>query len=214
VRVEATFTEAVTFREQAELRAAFNSDRLFVEPCAEITLIGRITLGLDVVFAKNCFLSGPIEIETGCHLTDVVLGAGSRVRPYSLLGRVRSGLGGVFGPYCFLRDGVSIGDDCILGAHVEVARARFGARVKISHRAFVGDADFGDDVIVGAGTTFCNFDGVGRQTTRVGSRVILGSGTLLVAPVIIEDGAVIAAGSTITRDVPAGARIIQKRSES
>jgi bifunctional UDP-N-acetylglucosamine pyrophosphorylase/glucosamine-1-phosphate N-acetyltransferase len=83
--------------------------------------------------------------------------------------------------------------------------------VKISHHAFVGDANVGERTIVGAGVIFCNYDGLRRQATWVGSDVILGSGVLLVAPVSIGDNSLVAAGSTVTKDVPSGTKIIQKR---
>lgn len=116
------------------------------------------------------------------------------------------------GPFCFLRDGCVVADRCILGAHVEAARSTFASGVRISHRAFVGDAEIGEDAIIGAGVVFCNYDGKGRQPSRIGARVTLGSGVLIVSPISVGDAALIAAGSTITKDVPAGARIIQKRS--
>lgn len=208
---EATFEERVTFTDEAALRGAFGTERLHVAAGAAISLEGMIRLGLDVAFVGSCDLVGPVVIEVGCQLSNVRLGAETTIRGYSILSDVAAGRQGIFGPYCFLRDGVTAGDRCILGAHVEAARSRFGAGVKVSHRAFIGDAEVDDDVILGAGTTFCNFDGEGRRLTRVGRGVSVGSGSLIVAPLTIGDGAVIGAGSTLTRDVPAGARVIQKR---
>jgi bifunctional UDP-N-acetylglucosamine pyrophosphorylase/glucosamine-1-phosphate N-acetyltransferase len=135
----------------------------------------------------------------------VQLGRNNRVRPYSILSDFTAGDRNLLGPFCFLRDGCVVEDDCILGAHVETARSHFASGVKISHRAFVGDADVGKDVIIGAGVVFCNWDGQGRQAAMIGS------GSLLVPPLTVGDAAVIAAGSTVTRDVPAGGKIIQKR---
>ncbi|MBU1325359.1 MAG: hypothetical protein KJ676_08950 [Alphaproteobacteria bacterium] len=209
--LETTFASATTFRSEAELREAFGSDRIFSRTGAEVTLSGRVVLGVDVSFAGVCKIEGPADVGAGCQLTTVALGAGATVRAYSILSEVTVGERAVIGPFAFLRDGVTAGDGCILGAHVEAARSRFGSGVKVSHRAFIGDAEVDDDVILGAGTTFCNFDGEGRRFTRVGRGVSIGSGSLLVAPLTIGDGAVIGAGSTLTRDVPAGARIIQKR---
>ena len=209
--METTFARSTTFRSEAELREAFGSDRIFFCSRAEVTLSGRVVLGVDVSFAGVCRIEGPAEVGAGCQLATVALGAGANIRPYSILSEVAVGEGAVIGPFAFLRDGVTAGDRCILGSHVEAARSRFGSGVKVSHRAFIGDAEVDDDVILGAGTTFCNFDGEDRRFTRVGRGVSVGSGSLLVAPLTIGDGAVIGAGSTLTRDVPAGARVIQKR---
>ena len=83
----------------------------------------------------------------------------------------------------------------------------------MSHRAFIGDADVGARTIIGCGVVFCNWDGARHQPTKVGADVMLGSGALLVAPLKIGDGAVVGAGSVVTREVTDGARIIQKRTE-
>jgi bifunctional UDP-N-acetylglucosamine pyrophosphorylase / glucosamine-1-phosphate N-acetyltransferase len=208
---EASFPSARRIDSEEELRAAFGCDRLNLGAAAEVTFRGIITLAADVAFRGQCQLEDGNTIDQGSILTDVTLGRSNQIRPYSVLTRVQSGDRNVFGPFCFVRDDCRVGDDCILGAHVEAARSTFASGVKISHRAFIGDAELGTETIVGAGVVFCNWDGAGRQPTRVGAGVTLGSGSLLVPPLTIGDAALVGAGSTITRDVPAGARIIQKR---
>ena len=195
----------------AELRALFGGADLYLAPGARLTLHGEITLGPGVIIAGDCRLIGPLSIEAGCHLTAVVLGARTRVRSHSVLADLTAGEGNLFGPFCFIRDGGIVGDDTILGAHVEAARSRFGSGVKVSHRAFIGDAQVGERTILGAGVVFCNFDGTGRQETRVGADVTVGSGTMLVPPLTIGDGALIAAGSVVTKAVAPGAKVVQKR---
>ena len=209
---EASFPSARRIDSEEELRAAFGCDRLSLGKAAEVTLRGIIILAADVAFRGRCELDDGNTIDQGSILTDVTLGRSNQIRPYSVLTRVQSGDRNIFGPFCFVRDDCRVGDDCILGAHVEAARSTFASGVKVSHRAFIGDAELGAETIVGAGVVFCNWDGTGRQSTRVGAGVTLGSGSLLVPPLTIGDAALVAAGSTITRDVPAGARIIQKRS--
>lgn len=199
------------FADQSALRAHFGHDEILLVPGASLTVGRTVTLGAGVSIDGAVVLGKGCVIGNGSQLTDVVLGASNRVRPYSILSGIRAGARNLLGPFCFLRDGCEIGDDCILGAHVEAARSRFADGVKISHRAFVGDADVGLRSVVGAGVVFCNWDGTARQATAVGADVMLGSGTLLVSPLTIGDGAVVAAGSTITRNVPPGARVIQKR---
>lgn len=197
--------------EEADLRRLFGTDRIYLVAGASVSMIGEITLGPEVTFAGACRIAGPVLIDKNSSLTDVRLGRDSVVRQSSILTGVEAGERNLFGPFCFIRDGCAVGDACILGAHVEAARSRFANGVKISHRAFVGDADIGPDTIIGAGVVFCNWDGARRQPATVGSNATIGSGSLLVAPILIGDGAIIAAGSTVTKNVPAGEKLIQKR---
>lgn len=207
----ARFEVATKVSEQSTLCALFGTDRVYLAPGSTVTFTGEIALGPEVSLSGDCRMVGPARIECGSVLTDVSVGSGTTVRPYSILSGLEAGQQNLFGPFCFIRDSCRVGDGCILGAHVETARSCFGDGVKISHRAFVGDAMVGADTIIGAGVVFCNWDGSGRQATTVGTGVVIGSGSLLVAPVIIGDRATVGAGSTVTKDVPAGARLIQKR---
>lgn len=208
---EALFNSAERINNQDALRARFGSDRISLAPGADVMLSGCIVIGTEVAFAGSCVLGDGTSIGNGSQLTDAVLGVGNRVRPYSIITDVIAGDNNLLGPFCFLRDKCVIGDDCIVGAHVEAARSSFGSGVKISHRAFVGDAKVGARTIIGAGAVFCNWDGKGRQQTIVGADTIIGSGSLLVPPIHVGEGVVIAAGSTVTKNVPAGTKVIQKR---
>jgi bifunctional UDP-N-acetylglucosamine pyrophosphorylase/glucosamine-1-phosphate N-acetyltransferase len=207
----ASLEQVTTLRRQKALRELFQTDQLYLADGATLTLGGPIILGANVSFVGDSRLTGPVTIETGCVITNVQLGRDSLVRAYSILADLTAGNRNIFGPFCFIRDNCRAEDDCILGAHVEAARSEFASGVKISHRAFVGDARLGVGTIVGAGVVFCNFDGAARQATTVGDRVTLGSGSLIVPPLTIGEGATIAAGSVVTRSLPAGAKFIQKR---
>lgn len=207
-----TFSTPTTIRDATELRARFGCDALYLGRDASVTLSGTITLGPNVVLHGANRFDGPVTIETGSVLTDVSLGADTVVRAHSVVSKLTAGARNLFGPFCFIRDDCTVADDCILGAHVEATRSSFGSGVKISHRAFIGDATLGDAVIIGAGVVFCNYlDGKGRRPTTVGKGAMIASGTMLVAPLTIGDGAVIAAGSVITKPVAAGEKVIQKR---
>ena len=210
---ERYFAQFQIVRDRAVLGDLFQTDSLYLDAGASLAMRGRIVLAPNVIFAGNCTLDGPALIEAGSHLTNVELGPESRVRAHSVLSDLKAGQRNLFGPFCFVRDGCRVGDDVILGAHVEAARSLFASGVKVSHHAFIGDAEVGRDTILGASTVFCNYvrEG-GRQQARIGADVMVGSGTMLVAPLAIGDGATIGAGSVISKDVPAGARIIQKRS--
>lgn len=207
----AVFEKPTRIEDEALLCKLFGTDRLSLEASASVVFEGAITLGSEIVFSGVCHLGGGATVENGCILTNVELGLDNKVRPYSILSNVKAGSRNLFGPFCFIRDACIVGDDCILGSHVESARSVFASGVKISHHAFVGDANIGERTIIGAGVVFCNFDGSTRQAISIGSDVILGSGVLLVAPLSIGNDALIAAGSTITKDVLSGLKVIQRR---
>lgn len=207
----ASFSAETLFTESGLLQAAFGGDRIDLQPGATLRVLGDVVLGPNVAFAGDCNLIGPIFVETGCVLTNVQLGQGTKVRAYSILSDLKAGERNLFGPFCFVRNHCEVGDDVILGAHMEAARSLFASGVKISHRAFVGDAKIGERTIIGAGVVFCNYDGGGRQVTEIGADVTVGSGTMVVPPLTIGDGATIAAGSVVTKTVPPGARLLQKR---
>jgi bifunctional UDP-N-acetylglucosamine pyrophosphorylase/glucosamine-1-phosphate N-acetyltransferase len=196
---------------QEVLQKLFRTDKIYLAPGARVTFEGLTILNPEVMLLGDCHFLGPLRIEQGSVLTDVRMGRENVVRAYSILSDLTAGDRNLFGPFCFIRDQCHVADDCILGAHVELARSKFGMGVKISHRAFVGDAEIADQTIIGAGVVFCNFDGQDRQATHVGMRATVGSGSLLVAPLKIGDDAVIAAGSTVTKDVLAKTKLIQKR---
>jgi bifunctional UDP-N-acetylglucosamine pyrophosphorylase/glucosamine-1-phosphate N-acetyltransferase len=205
------FEQPTLVDNQAQLQALFGTDRVSLDISSSVIFEGVITLGSEIVFSGNCQLGSGTSVGNGCILTNVALGPGNNVRPYSILSNMKAESRNLFGPFCFIRDECAIGNDCILGAHVEITRSVFASGVKISHRAFVGDAQVGERTIIGAGVVFCNFDGTGRRSIQVGSDVTLGSGALLVAPLSIGDHVTVAAGSTVTKDVPTGSKVIQRR---
>lgn len=207
----AVFKIATVIETQEQLSAAFETDRIYLEHGARLTVEGRIKLGPGVIFSGRCSLGDETEVHTGSTLRDVVLGCKNNVRAHSILTSFEAGHSNVFGPFCFLRDGCVAGSNNILGAHVEAARSTFGTGVKISHRAFIGDGDLGDDVIIGAGVVFCNYDRGAHKTTTVGAGAMIGSGVLIVAPRRIGAGAEVGAGSVLTKDVAPAHRVIQKR---
>lgn len=209
--ITVVFNNPIRIDNETQLRKLFGTDRISLDTSSSVTFEGEIKLGSEIVFSGHCQLLDGTSVDNGCILTDVELGFENRVRPYSILSNVKAGSRNLFGPFCFIRDECTVGDDCILGSHVETARSTFASGVKISHHAFVGDAKIGEHSIIGAGVVFCNYDGTARQATRVGSDVTLGSGVLLVAPLSIGDGSLIAAGSTVTKDVSKDSKIIQRR---
>ncbi|MCD5417006.1 hypothetical protein LR021_01330 [Candidatus Bipolaricaulota bacterium] len=121
---------------------------------------------------------------------------------YSIVESSRVRQGTSIGPYAHLRSGADIGPDAKIGNFVEVKNSRIHANAKVNHLAYIGDSEVGAETNIGAGTITCNYDGTKKHKTKIGNRVFVGSNVSLVAPVEIGDNATIAAGSTITKDVP------------
>jgi bifunctional UDP-N-acetylglucosamine pyrophosphorylase/glucosamine-1-phosphate N-acetyltransferase len=206
------FASPTVFTSGEELRRVFGADGPAIDPGGSVLFRGGVTVMSGVRFRGSCVIGDDVVIDTGAVLEDAEIGDACRIRPYSLITGCRLGRGNIAGPFCFLRDRTTVGDDCIVGTHVEIARSRLGDGVKVSHQAFIGDADVGDGVIVGAGVVFCNYEKGERLHSTVGERAVIGSGTMVVAPARIGCDALIGAGSVITRPVPDRARVIQRRS--
>jgi len=173
-------------------------------------------IGIDVHIGRDT------EIEPGTIIEgDTRIGANCSIGPYSRIINAKiedkcivrmSHLNGATmhkgarcGPFANLRPGAKLGEGAKVGNFVEVKNATLGQSVAVSHLSYIGDGAIGNDTNIGAGTIFCNYDGYQKHRTEVGEGVFVGSNTTLVAPVTIGDGAVIAAGSVITHDVPKGA---------
>ena len=132
----------------------------------------------------------------------VTIGAGVRIRGFSHIEGATIAAGAQIGPFARLRPGADIGEGARIGNFVEVKQARLGKGAKANHLAYLGDADIGAGANIGAGTITCNYDGFFKYETRIGEGAFIGSNTALVAPVSVGKGALVAAGSVITRDVP------------
>jgi bifunctional UDP-N-acetylglucosamine pyrophosphorylase / glucosamine-1-phosphate N-acetyltransferase len=120
------------------------------------------------------------------------------------------GADAIVGPFARLRPGTRLGERVHIGNFVETKKAVLGAGTKANHLTYLGDCEIGADSNVGAGTITCNYDGFEKHFTRIGDRVQIGSDTQLVAPVAVGDDAYVAAGTTVTKDVPAGALAVSR----
>ena len=167
-----------------------------IEPCVQ--LLGKTRIG------PGC------TIRTGSVLADAVLAEGVTVRQHCLVASSRLGAGVIVGPFAHLRDGAELRAGARVGNYVEVKKSTLHEGVKAMHLTYLGDASVGRDTNVGAGTITCNYDGVHKNPTTIGERVFVGSDTALVAPIKVGDGAYIAAGSTVTEDIPADALAIAR----
>jgi bifunctional UDP-N-acetylglucosamine pyrophosphorylase/glucosamine-1-phosphate N-acetyltransferase len=162
-----------------------------IEPFVQ--LLGRTRIGADCLIRsytviENSTLGNSVLVRQSCVVADSTVADGARI-----------------GPFAHLRPGSEIGQEAHVGNFVETKMTRLGKGAKANHLAYLGNAEVGEGANVGAGVITCNYDGVGKHTTRIGKGVFVGSDSTLVAPVTVEDGAFVGAGSCITKDVPAGA---------
>jgi bifunctional UDP-N-acetylglucosamine pyrophosphorylase/glucosamine-1-phosphate N-acetyltransferase len=160
-------------------------------------------LGWGAVLEGRCRVAG--EVGPNAVLRDTVVEAGARVLAGSVCEGAVVERGAVVGPLARLREGAHIEAGARIGNFVEVKNTRVRRGAKANHLAYLGDAEVGEEANVGAGTITCNYDGVRKNRTFIGSKAFIGSNTALVAPVRVGEGAIVGAGSTITRDVPADA---------
>jgi bifunctional UDP-N-acetylglucosamine pyrophosphorylase/glucosamine-1-phosphate N-acetyltransferase len=138
-------------------------------------------------------------------IEDSTIGDDVAVLNGSLVSSAQVAKSAVIGPYARVRPESEIGEGAHVGNFVEIKKSRVGAKAKANHLSYLGDADIGPGTNVGAGTITCNYDGKNKHRTTIGANVFVGSDSTLVAPLTIADGSYIAAGSTITEDVPADA---------
>lgn len=181
----------------------------FADP-ARVDIRGKLECGTDVFIDINAVFEG-----------DVYLGDGTKVEPNNLIRDSRLGPGTVvhsnchiegattaenceIGPFARLRPGAELASNVKVGNFVEVKKSTIAEGSKVNHLTYIGDAEVGAGVNVGAGTITCNYDGANKHQTIIGDNVFIGSGVNLVAPVKVGDGATIGAGSTITKTAPDG----------
>ncbi len=165
-------------------------------------------LGRDVVLYPNVTIEGRTSIGEGsviypgCRIINTTIASGVTIMDYSLIEGSVIASGASIGPFARLRPGAVIGEKAKIGNFVEIKKSTFGKGSKASHLAYIGDTVIGSDVNIGAGVIVCNYDGYEKHPTIIEDGVFVGSDSQLVAPVTIGHGALVAAGSTITRNVP------------
>jgi bifunctional UDP-N-acetylglucosamine pyrophosphorylase/glucosamine-1-phosphate N-acetyltransferase len=181
----------------------------FADP-ARFDQRGDLACGSDVEIDVDVLCEGHVELGDGvqigpfCRLRDVRLAAGTVVHAHCDLDGVATEGPCAIGPFARLRPGTRLAAGTRIGNFVETKNTRLGAGAKANHLTYLGDADIGARVNIGAGTITCNYDGVDKHATRIGDDAFVGSNTAIVAPVTIGAEATIGAGSVLTRDAPAG----------
>ncbi|QGZ62610.1 bifunctional UDP-N-acetylglucosamine diphosphorylase/glucosamine-1-phosphate N-acetyltransferase GlmU [Paraburkholderia acidisoli] len=175
---------------------------------ARIDVRGTLICGRDVFIDVNCVFEGDVtlgdnvSIGPNCVIRSAQIGAGTRVDAYTHIESATVGANAVLGPYARLRPGAALANEVHVGNFVEVKNANIGLGSKANHLSYVGDADIGAGVNIGAGTITCNYDGANKHRTIIEDNVFVGSDTQLVAPVRVGRNVTIAAGTTVWKDVP------------
>ena len=175
-----------------------------------IDVRGDLKIGKDVEIDVGCVFEGEVtladNVKVGpyCVIKNSTIGSGTEIAAYTHIEQAHVNAGCKLGPYARLRPGAEIADHAHIGNFVEIKNSTIGDGSKVNHLSYVGDAIVGKNVNIGAGTITCNYDGANKFKTIIEDNAFIGSDTQLVAPVTIGEGATIAAGSTITRDAPAG----------
>jgi len=177
---------------------------------ARLDVRGLLRCGSDVEIDVNCIFEGQVTLGDGvriganCIVRDAHIAAGAVIHPFSHIEGAAVGAGSLVGPYARLRPGAELGAGVHIGNFVEVKNATLGAGAKANHLAYLGDATVGERVNFGAGSITANYDGANKHRTVIGNDVHVGSNCVLVAPVVLGEGATIGGGSTISKDAPAG----------
>lgn len=169
-----------------------------------------VEVGAGTVIEPYVQLLGNTRVGSGCQIRSFTVvegctvGDGVTIRQSCVLAESTVGDGAKIGPFAHLRPGSEIGPEVHVGNFVETKKARLGKGAKANHLAYLGDTEVGEGANIGAGVITCNYDGVHKHRTTIGKGAFVGSDSTLVAPLTVEDGAYIGAGSCITKDVPAG----------
>ena len=198
--------EIVMFHQRTGVKV-LDIDNTYIDPrvtigAGTVLLPGTILRG-NTVIGENCEI-GPNAMIADCEVGDGCVVNASQMNE-SVLGRDVH-----VGPYAHIRPRCQVGDGCKVGAYVEIKNAVFGPGTKMSHLTYVGDADVGAGVNFGCGTITSNYDGFRKHRTVIGDNAFIGCNTNLIPPVTVGEGAYIAAGTTVTKDIPPDALAISR----
>ncbi len=205
-RRELAEVDSLLRRRAAE--AALDGGATLIRP-ETITLDDTVVVEADAILEPFTTLTGTTRVGSGARIgqgsvvSDSEIGAGAELRPYCVVDRAVVGERAIVGPFARLREGTVLDTEVHVGNFVETKKARLARGAKANHLTYLGDVTVGERSNVGAGVITCNYDGFAKNVTTIGAGVFVGSDVQLVAPVTIGDGAMIGAGATITKDVPA-----------
>ncbi len=183
---------------------------------ARIDIRGELICGRDVTIDVGCVFEGRVEladgVSVGAHnvIVNARIAAGAQIKPFCHIEGASVGAKSMIGPYARLRPGAELAEDVHIGNFVEVKNSTIAAHSKANHLSYVGDSTVGSRVNIGAGTITCNYDGVNKHRTVIEDDAFIGSDSQLVAPVTVGKGATLGAGTTLTKNAPAGKLTISR----
>lgn len=216
-RLQLATLERVYQQEQAE--KLLLAGVMLIDP-ARFDLRGTLQHGRDVTIDTNVIIEGHVTlgdrvvIGSGCVLKNCEIASDSVISPYSVIEDSRLATEVTVGPFARLRPGSQLAQGAHVGNFVEMKKATLGKGSKAGHLSYLGDAEIGSNVNIGAGTITCNYDGINKSKTVIGDNVFVGSDTQLVAPVTVPAGSTIAAGTTVMRDVPAAGLVYNRKEQN
>lgn len=205
---------------QRNIADALLVDGVTLADPARVDVRGTLRCGRDVSIDVNCVFEGNVTladnvtIGANCVIRNASVGAGTRIDAFTHIDGAELGAHTVIGPYARLRPGAQLADEAHVGNFVEVKNAVIGHGSKANHLTYIGDADIGARVNIGAGTITCNYDGANKFRTVIEDDVFVGSDTQLVAPVRVGRGVTIAAGTTIWKDVADGLLALNEKTQT
>ncbi|MDN7589193.1 bifunctional UDP-N-acetylglucosamine diphosphorylase/glucosamine-1-phosphate N-acetyltransferase GlmU [Burkholderia seminalis] len=205
---------------QRNVADALLADGVTLADPARLDVRGTLRCGRDVSIDVNCVFEGSVTladnvtIGANCVIRNASVGAGTRIDAFTHIDGAELGAHTVIGPYARLRPGAQLADEAHVGNFVEVKNAVIGHGSKANHLTYIGDADIGARVNIGAGTITCNYDGANKFRTVIEDDVFVGSDTQLVAPVRVGRGVTIAAGTTIWKDVADGVLALNEKTQT
>ena len=200
--------EAVERRLQRREAERLMRSGVTLRDASRIDVRGSVEAGEDASIDVDVVLEGRVRIGPGAAvgpftlLRDAEIGEGAEILSHCVIDGARVAPGARIGPFARLRPGTEVGEEARIGNFVEVKASRIGAGSKANHLTYVGDAEVGREVNIGAGTITCNYDGAAKHRTMIEDGAFIGSGVELVAPIRVGEGATVGAGSTVTRNAP------------
>ncbi len=187
---------------------------------ARIDVRGELICGRDVTIDVGCVFEGRVELGDGvcigAHnvIINACIMAGAKIKPFCHIEGAVVGTASIIGPYARLRAGTELAEDVHIGNFVEIKNSQIAAHSKANHLAYVGDATVGSRVNIGAGTITCNYDGANKFRTVIEDDAFIGSDSQLIAPVTVGKGATLGAGTTLSKDAPAGKLTITRAKQT
>ena len=207
-----TIQEKTRVERENFLKKAYQlmADGVIVEDPSRLDIRGVLKCGsgvkidINVIIEGEVILDDNVSIGANCILKDCSIGNGTQINPFSFIEESVVGKNSFVGPYGRLRPNTLLGDSVQIGNFVEIKNSKIDADTRINHLAFVGDAELAANVTIGAGTIFCNHNGLRINHIKIDEGAYIGSGCNLIAPLKINANSTIASGSTITEDTPKG----------